>query len=116
MADAPGEIVMAEFTTDVEQARMKAVGLQRWFRKRLSFELTRLLVGLIVLGGLISTATSHVLVPGAVCLSVFVVIAAVISLRTLVILGELRREPAKAVARVTKWRKVKRAGFTPVGQ
>jgi hypothetical protein len=105
---------MVEELTDLEQAQMKSVGLARWFRERLSIGLTKLFVGTIVLGGLITTATSHVLVTGSVCLSVFAVIAVVMIVRTFLILRELRHQPAHAVARLTKMRKVQKAGFTPV--
>ena len=105
---------MAEGETNLEKARAKAEGLERWFRKQLIFSLNRLLIGLIVLGGLITTATSHVLEVGSVCLSVFVVIALIITIRYSFILRELRRDPEKAVARVTKWRRLRKAGFTPV--
>jgi hypothetical protein len=105
---------MAEGETDLEAARLKAEGLERWFRQRLSRGLTRLLVGLIILGGLISTYFPPVLVTGSICLSVAVVIAGVMTVRTLVILRQLRRNPEQAVARLTKWRQLKKAGFTPV--
>jgi antibiotic biosynthesis monooxygenase (ABM) superfamily enzyme len=105
---------MAEGETDIEQARVKAEGLARWFRERLSRSLTKLLVGLIVLGGLVTTLTTHHLVPGLVCLSLFVVIALTMIVRTQLILRELRLHPEHAVARLTKWRKLQRAGFAPV--
>ena len=105
---------MAEIESDLEKAQAKAEGLERWFRARLLNGLTKLLVGLIVIGGLITTYTTNHLWPGLICVSVAVVIALVMTVRTLLILGELRRNPEKAVARLTNWRQLKKAGFTPV--
>ena len=105
---------MTDGETVLEEAQAKAEGLQRWFRARLLNRLIRLLVGFIVLGGLASTTTSHSLLVAIVFAAVFAVIAVVMTVRILLILRELRHRPERAVARLTKRRKLIKAGFAPV--
>jgi hypothetical protein len=105
---------MAEGETDLEQARAKAAGLERWFRKRLLNELCVLFVVLIAVEALISTASPQVVATTLLCVSVSAVIGLGMAVRTFLILRELRNHPLTAVARLTKWRKLKRAGFVPV--
>jgi hypothetical protein len=105
---------VADVESDLEKAEAKAEGLERWFRARLLNGLTILLIGLIIIGGLVTTYTTDHLWPGLICLAISVMSALVMTVRTLLILRELRRHPEKAVARLTKWRQLKKAGFTPV--
>jgi cation transporter-like permease len=107
---------VAEDETDLEKALAKAEGLKRWFRARLLNGLTRLLIVLFIIGGLFTSLTPepHMLLTASICVSVCVVIAVVMTVRIVLILRELRRHPEQAVARLTKWRKLRRAGFVPV--
>jgi hypothetical protein len=107
---------MIEHETDQEKVQAKAVGLRAWFRARLLNGLNRLFLVLLIPGGLVIAETSPPdrLLSVILCVSVCGTIALVMCLRTALILRQLRRDPAKAVARLTKWRQLKRAGFTPV--
>ncbi len=104
---------MAE-ETRTDQARSKAAGIQRWLRSRLLNGLTRLFLMLVIIGGLITALTPKPLLSARVCVSVFVVIALSMAVRTVLLLRELREHPEEAVARLTKRRNIKKAGFTPV--
>jgi hypothetical protein len=104
---------VAEIETDPEKTHAKAVGLGRWYREQLFKRLSQLLVGLFVLGGIITTLTTHHLVPALVCSSVAVAIALLMSVRTLLVLRALRRRPERTVARLTKRRRLQKAGFAP---
>jgi hypothetical protein len=52
-------------------------------------------------------------VPALVCSSVAVAIALLMSVRTLLVLRALRRRPERTVARLTKRRRLQKAGFAP---
>ena len=104
---------MADIETDPEKSHAKAVGLARWFREQLFKGLSQLLVGLIVLGGIITTLTTHHLVPALVCASVAGAIALTMTVRTLLVLRALHRHPERTVARLTKRRRLRKAGFAP---
>jgi hypothetical protein len=104
---------MANSETDLEKTQLKAAGLERWFRARLLNGLTRLLIALFVFGGIVTTLTPHMLLTASICASVGAVIAVVMTVRISLILRELRNRPEQAVARLTKWRKLKRAGYAP---
>jgi hypothetical protein len=106
---------MLDEETDEEKVRAKAAGLEQWFRARLWNGLTRVFLVLLIPGGLL-TATrpeSQMLLTASICVSVCAVVAVVMTVRILWILHELRSRPEHAVERLTKWRKLQRAGFTP---
>ena len=105
---------MTDDETDLEKAHAKVAGLERWLRARLLNGLTSLLLMLLIVGGLISALSPHFLLTLSICASVCVMIAVWMTVRTLLIIRELRTQPEHAVARLTKWRKVERAGFIPV--
>jgi hypothetical protein len=107
---------VAEVESDLEKAQMKAAGLEVWFRARLLNGLTRMFLVLLIPGGLITSQVPEhdMLLTASICALVCVTIAVVMTVRILLILRELRTDPLRAVARVTKWRKLRRQGFTPV--
>ena len=104
---------MAEIESDPEKTHAKAVGLARWYREQLFKSLWQLLVGLFVLGGIITTLTTHHLVPALVCTSVAGAIALTITVRTVIVLRALHRHPERTVARLTQRRRLQKAGFAP---
>jgi NhaP-type Na+/H+ or K+/H+ antiporter len=99
-----------------EKVRAKAAGLEPWFRARLLNGLTRLFLVLLIPGGLVVSQVPErdMLVTATVCVSICTVIAVVMTVRILLILRELRKHPERAVIRLTKWRKLQKAGFTPL--
>jgi hypothetical protein len=102
--------------TEQAQVRAKAAGLAPWFRARLLNGLNRLFLVLLIPGGLLiaETPPPNRLLVLILCVSIFGAVALGMSLHTALVLRQLRRDPEKAVARLTKRRTLKRAGFTPV--
>jgi hypothetical protein len=101
--------------THEEETRAKAEGLEAWFRARLLNGLTRLVVILLIPGGLITAMAprNDLLLTAALCASICAAAGVVMTIRILLILRALRTHPERAIVRLTKWRKLQRAGFTP---
>ena len=95
---------MAVDETVREEARAKVVGLGRWFQARPLNGLTRLLLVMLIGGGLCRAVTPapHTLATACIYLSVGVGVAAVMAVRTLLIVRDLRVRQIEAVARLTK--------------
>lgn len=88
-------------------------GLERYLRSRLFNTLTRLLLILVLVGGVISASTpgSHFLETASICCVVALALAAWFVGHYLQLVRRLRTNPAREVARLHKRSRIKNAGF-----
>jgi hypothetical protein len=109
---------MDDSRTDLEKATAQVAGLERFLRSRLLNTMTRLVIALVLIGGLISanTSGSHFLETVSVCLLVTAAFATWFIVHYFRIVRGLHTDPVGTVARLHKRRAIKNAGFVDGAQ
>ena len=109
---------MDDNRTELEKAKAQVAGLERFLRSRLLNALTRLLLVLVLVGGLVSASLpgSHFLESASFFLVVGAACATWLIVRYFHFVRSLRSDPLHEVARLQKNRKVRNAGFVDTPQ
>jgi hypothetical protein len=109
---------MVDGRSDLERATAQVAGLERFLRARLLNTLTRLLLVLVLVGGLITAVTpgSHFLETASICLVAAAAFATWFVVHYLQLVRGLHADPVRVVARLDKKRAVKNAGFVDAAQ
>jgi hypothetical protein len=102
---------MDDGRTDLEKATAQVAGLERYLRTRLLNTLTRLFIATVLIGGLISAASSHFLETISICLAVAAVFATWLVVHYFRLVRGLRSDPVRTVSRLHQKRTIKNAGF-----
>ena len=97
---------MQESTSDDAHARAQAQGLERYFRERTVDFVTRLVVGVLLLGGLATAASAGsrrgMLTAALVSVALGAALALASTSRFLAVRRRLRRKPEEEIARLRR--------------
>jgi hypothetical protein len=107
---------MDRSTADLEGVTAQVAGLERFLRARLLNTLTRTFLVLVLVGGLVSAATSHFLETASICIVVPVASATWFIVHYLQLDRGLHTDPVREVTRLHTKRKIKNAGFVDAVQ